>query len=124
MTDLFYIDYFVWSSFDGTTNAPVVYPDGTSIDNLENEVLIQVTPTSVSNGTKGVAYPATTFMATGGAFTPPFTWSATGLPSGLSVSSTGTLSGTPTQSGTFDFILQLTDSLARSVQFNYTITIQ
>jgi hypothetical protein len=125
VTDLFYIDYFVWASFDGTTNAPVVYPDGTSIANLENEVLIQVTPTSVSNGTKNVAYPATTFTATGGAFTPPFIWSSpTGLPSGLSVSSSGTLSGTPTQSGTFDFILQLTDSLGRSVQWNYTITIQ
>jgi hypothetical protein len=122
--DEFYSAYFLWSSFDGTTNAPVVYPDGTSIANLENEVLIQVTPTRVSNGTKNVAYPATTFTATGGAFTPPFTWSATGLPSGLTVSSGGMLSGTPTQSGTFDFILQLTDSLARSVQFNYTITIQ
>jgi large repetitive protein len=107
----------------------VVYPDGTSIANLENEVLIQVTPTSVSNGTKNVAYPATTFTATGGAFTPPFIWSAPeGLPPGLSIVSnpnnTVTLSGTPTQSGTFDFILQLTDSLGRSVQWNYTITIQ
>jgi hypothetical protein len=126
VTDLFYISYFVWASFDGTTNAPVVYPDGTSIDNLGNMIYVQVSPPPaiLPNGTKNVSYTAITFTATGGAFTPPFTWSATELPSGLTVSSSGTLSGTPTQSGTFDFILQLTDSLGRSVQWNYTITIQ
>jgi hypothetical protein len=120
----YYSEYFLWASYDGTTNAPVVYPDGTSIDNLENEVLIQITPTSVPSGFSDTPYPAQTFTATGGAFTPPFTWSATGLPSGLNVSSDGTLSGTPTESGTFDFTLQLTDSLGRSVQFIYPITIQ
>jgi len=30
---------FVWGSFDGTTNAPVVYPIGSSIEDLEQEVL-------------------------------------------------------------------------------------
>ena len=29
---------FIWGSFDGTTNDPVVYPNGTSIQNLENQV--------------------------------------------------------------------------------------
>lgn len=127
VADLFYATYFVWASYDGTTNAPVVFPDGTSIDNLQNQILVQVSPTSLPVGTKGVAYPATTFTATGGAFSPPFTWSlafGSGMPAGMGLSSNGTLSGTPTQSGTFDFILQLTDSLSRSVQFNYTITIQ
>jgi hypothetical protein len=125
--DLFYITYFVWASFDGTTNAPVVYPNGTSIDNLENQIFVQVSPSTLPVGTRGLAYPTTIFTATGGAFTPPFTWSlafGSGMPAGLSLSANGTLSGTPTQSGTFDFILQLTDSLSRSVQFNYIITIQ
>ncbi len=124
---LYYGQYFVWASFDGTTNTPVVYPNGTSIDNLENQVFVQVLPTSLPVGSKGVAYPATNFTATGGAFSPPFTWSlafGSGMPAGMSLSSTGTLSGTPTQSGTFDFILQLTDSLSRSVQWNYSIIIQ
>jgi hypothetical protein len=31
--------FFIWGSFDGTTNDPVVYPNGTSIQNLENQVL-------------------------------------------------------------------------------------
>ena len=32
--------YFVWASFDGTTNDPVVYPDGKSIQNLEKQILV------------------------------------------------------------------------------------
>jgi hypothetical protein len=118
---------FIWASFDGSTNDPVVYPNGTSIQNLENEVLVQISPASLPDGTNNMAYPPTTFTASGGSFSQPFTWSATGLPMGLSIGtnpdSTGTLSGTPTQSGTFDFVIQLTDSLGRSVQWNYSITI-
>lgn len=45
-TEPFYLDEFhvrligwVWGSFDGTTNAPVVYPIGSSIEDLERQVL-------------------------------------------------------------------------------------
>ena len=115
-----------WASFDSSTNDPVVYPNGTSIQNLENQILVQVSPASLPNGTSGVSYPATIFTVSGGSFSPPFTWSATGLPSGLTLSSGGTLSGTPTQTGTFDIIIQLNDSLTppRTVRWHYTITIQ
>jgi hypothetical protein len=113
-----------WASFDGSTNDPEVYPNEVSIQNLENQLAIQVSPTSLSDGTNNSVYTPVTFTATGGGFAPPFTWSATGLPSGLTVSSDGTLSGTPTESGTFDFTLQLTDSLGHSVQWTYSITIQ
>ena len=50
LTDLFYAGYFIWASYDGTTNAPVVYPDGTSIANLENQVLVQLTPATLPDG--------------------------------------------------------------------------
>ena len=143
--DLFYSYYFIWASFDGTTNDPVVYPNGMSIQNLQNQILVQIAPASLPNGTNGSPYSfvytnsagilySNTFTATGGAFTysPPPTWTATGLPSapssglppGLTLSSGGTLSGTPTQSGTFDFYLVMTDALGRSVQWYYSITIQ
>jgi hypothetical protein len=126
--DLFYESYFIWASFDGTTNAPIVYPNGTSISNLENQILIQISPTTAPAGTNNVAYTATTFTVTGGSFLQPYTWSASGLPSGLSVASnsdnTATISGTPTQSGTFPFTLTLTDYLSRSVQWNYSLIIQ
>jgi hypothetical protein len=119
------LDDFIWGSFDGTTNDPVVYPNGTSLANLANEVLVNLTPAGLPVGTNGVAYATTTFVATGGPITAPFTWSlpSGGLPTGLTLSSGGTISGTPTQSGTFDFILELTDSLSRTVTWSYSITI-
>jgi hypothetical protein len=112
-----------WASFDGSTNVPVLYPNGTSIQNLANQLLVQISPATLPNGVNGAAYPSTTFTTSGGSFQPPFTWSATGLPSGLTMSSGGTISGTPVQSGTFDIVIILTDSLSRTVQWNYTITI-
>jgi hypothetical protein len=125
VNDTFYSYYFVWGSFDGTTNAPVVYPNGTSIDALQNQILVQVSPTTVPVGySDGSQYPPVTFTATGGAFEPPYTWSATGLPAGFSVSSGGTLSGATTQPGNYIFTLTLTDSLSRSVQWRYSLKIQ
>jgi hypothetical protein len=117
---------FTWASFDASTNDPVVYPNGTSLANLANQVLIQLSPAVLPTGANGVAYPATGFTATGGPVIPPFTWSlpSGGLPPGLNLSSAGVISGTPTQSGIFDFTLQLTDVNGRTVQWNYTITIQ
>jgi hypothetical protein len=118
--------FFMWGSFAFSTNIDV-YPNGADIQNLQNQALISISPSPASplpNGTSGVAYPATTFTATGGSFTAPFTWSAPGgLPPGLNLSGGGTLSGTPTQSGTFDFIIQLTDTNARSAQWVYSVTI-
>ena len=40
-----------------------------------------------------------------------YTWSATGLPAGLSISASGTISGTPTESGTFSVVATVTDAL-------------
>jgi len=135
----FYDFYFVWAQFNGSTNEPAVFPSGTSIANLENEALIRISPGSpLPDGTNGVPYSfvytnssgtvyTNTFTATGGAFMQPFTWSASGLPPNLVLATdangNGKLSGTPAQSGTFDFTVQLTDALSRSVQWNYSITI-
>lgn len=115
-----------WASFDGTTNLPTLYPNGTSIQQLENEMLISISPTSLPNGANTVAYPTTTFSAAGG--TSPYTWSletGTSLPQGLSFSA-GVLSGTPSGnlSGIYDFTIQVTDSQGLTVAMNYTITIQ
>jgi hypothetical protein len=125
---------FAWGSFDASTNPPVVYPNSAALTNLQNQMVIQISPTSLPAGTNGTFYTPTTFTATGGAFTPPFTWSAlpvagmagSGLPAGLILSSAGVLSGTPSgnAAGTYDFTLQLTDVIGRSVQWNYSIIIQ
>jgi hypothetical protein len=121
-----------WASFDGTTNAPILYPNGTSLENLESQVVIQLitTPSGPLVATAGLPY-SVQFNAVGGAFTPQFTWSASsvpnefgsGLPPGLTLSDNGVLSGTPTTSGTYDFVLHMTDFVGRPVQWTLSITI-
>jgi hypothetical protein len=115
---------FLWGSYDGSTNDPVIYPNGTSIANLAAEVLIQISPANLPNGTNGVAYSTTTLTATGGQS--PYTWSlvsGSALPPGLSLSSGGVISGTPTASGTYVVSIQVTDGASRTVAVNYSITI-
>lgn len=117
-----------WASFDGSTNPPIVYPNGTSLQNLENGLVITVTPSTLPDGTNGAVYPTTTFTATGGS--PPYSWSLAGtqLPLGLAFTTNavsavifGTPSGNP--SGVYDFIIQLTDSQNRTADLNYSINI-
>ena len=71
---------------------------------------VLVTTASVPNGAQNSAYASTTLSATGG--TAPYTWSVlTGsLPTGLTLSSGGVLSGTPTQGGSFNFTARAQDS--------------
>ena len=70
---------------------------------------LAVTTTSLPSAVLGVAY-SVQLAATGGVA--PYTWaiSAGSLPTGLTLSSTGLLSGTPTASGSFTFTVQVTDS--------------
>lgn len=69
---------------------------------------LSITTTTLPNGTINVAY-STTVAATGG--TPAYSWSAVGLPAGLTINpSTGAITGTPTVSGTFPVIVTVTDS--------------
>lgn len=57
--------------------------------------------------------------------TPPYTWSASGLPPGLSInSSTGVISGTPTAVGAYTVTItghDTTASPAGSYSFNWVI---
>ena len=61
----------------------------------------------------GAVY-STSLAATGG--TTPYTWSvsAGALPGGLTLSSAGVLSGTPTAAGTFSFTAKITDAAAQT----------
>ncbi len=70
---------------------------------------VQVTTSSLPGGTVSSSYQAT-LAASGG--TSPYSWSvASGqLPAGVALSSSGTISGTPTASGTYTFTVQAKDS--------------
>jgi hypothetical protein len=80
------------------------------------------TISSLPAGTVGVGY-SQTLAATNG--TPPYTWSAIAgaLPNGLTFDATGLLSGTPTATGTFNFIAQVTDSVSAATNGNFALTI-
>ncbi|MCX6595143.1 MAG: hypothetical protein NTV70_02100 [Acidobacteria bacterium] len=58
---------------------------------------LRLTGPALPAGIVGTAYSSTTLTAAGG--TGPYTWSATGLPVGLSLSSGGVLTGTPSTIG-------------------------
>jgi large repetitive protein len=74
---------------------------------------VTITTTTLPAGTVGAAY-SQTLAATGG--TTPYTWSvASGtLPSGVTLSAAGALSGTPTAAGTSNFTVQVTDAASRT----------
>jgi putative Ig domain-containing protein/ASPM-SPD-2-Hydin domain-containing protein len=75
-----------------------------------------ISTTSLPPATVSAAY-STTLQTTGG--TTPYSWSisAGALPPGLSLSATtGVISGIPTQSGTFLFSVQVSDSGGRTTQ--------
>jgi hypothetical protein len=71
---------------------------------------LSVTTATLPDGTAGTAYTSTTLDATGGIS--PYTWSVPPgtLPPGLSLSSAGVISGTPTSPGTFSFTVTVTDA--------------
>lgn len=123
-----------WGSFDGSTNAPVIYPNGTSIQNYEQGVFINVLPpylpagylTANAQHTNYYSAPltVTSYSPT---FVLPAAWSlapgSPGLPPGLGLNpTTGTISGTPTAVGTFDFVVRVTDVGARVFDRAYFIT--
>lgn len=68
---------------------------------------LKITTTTLANGTVGSPYSAT-LQATGG--TTPYTWSSGTLPSGLTLSTAGIISGTPAASGTSSFSVTVKDS--------------
>ncbi len=102
----------------GTPTAGGVFPmvvvvtdaSGASVNATFTLNVLGVSTTSLSGGTVGSAY-SQTLAAVGGTAT--LTWSLQGTnlpPPGLTLSSLGQITGTPTASGTFPFVVQVTDS--------------
>lgn len=85
-----------WSSLDQTFNLT-----------LPNSIP-EITTTSLPNGAIGIAY-SQTLAATGGDGSLSWSITAGSLPAGLSLSSAGVISGTPTASGTSNFTVRVAD---------------
>ncbi len=83
---------------------------------------LQISTTSLPAGETSSAY-TTTLAATGG--TAPYTWSAIAgaLPTGLALASSGQISGTPSQTGSFPFTVQVKDSSSPAATVTKAFTI-
>jgi hypothetical protein len=82
---------------------------------------VSVTNPGSQSGTVGTAA-SLQLSASGG--TAPYTWTASGLPTGLSISSSGLVSGTPTTAGTYSVTATATDSTSATgaTTFSWTIS--
>jgi hypothetical protein len=83
---------------------------------------LKITTTSLPSGQVGAAYQAG-LLATGGV--QPYTWAvASGaVPPGLALSTTGTLSGTPTLAGSFSFTVRTSDQSGQTASQAYSLSI-
>ena len=84
--------------------------------------LITLNPETLPQGSVGQAY-SQTFTASGG--NAPYTFSQNGgdLPTGLTLTSAGVLSGTPTAVGTFNFAVKVTDAGGCVVTRSYSVSV-
>ncbi len=106
----------VTAVIDGTTNI-----SSTSAEFSVLSTSITLLPATIAAGQIGVAY-SQQISASGGSG--PYVYSYSGvMPSGLSLSSTGLISGIPTQGGSFSIKVIATDSSSDTGSQIYTLTI-
>ena len=116
----------------GTFVTTIVASNGVAPDDTQNYTISISNPLGIAipgggstlpGGSAGKPYGPATFTGSGG--TPPYTWSACNqpLPPGLALSAGGTLSGTPTQAGSFTFDVCLKDSLGAAKAQTITLVV-
>jgi hypothetical protein len=83
---------------------------------------IPLPSSALPTATSGVSY-AAVLSASGGSS--PYTWSVTSgsLPPGLTLSSTGVLSGTPSAIGSYSFAATVTDAASQTTTKQYSLTV-
>jgi len=112
-------DYYYWHSFvsikknganwerDNTYDNEI--PPGNTYWGNVPVTGITITTTTLPNGTVNTAY-SQTLTSTGGTGTVTWSLDSGSLPPGLSLNSSGTISGTPTTAGTYTFMVEAEDS--------------
>lgn len=112
----------------GTFNFTVLATDGNGFTGsrgyslLVNAPTITLAPATLPGGSGGVPY-GQTLTASGGVGSYTYSLSAGALPPGIALSSAGTLSGTPTTTGNFNFTVTATDSVGFTGSQAYTFSV-
>ncbi|MFK3967151.1 putative Ig domain-containing protein [Ensifer adhaerens] len=106
------------TSVAGFTNDP-----STSTDNSVNYAPIAISTTTLPNPVYNQPYAGQALSATGGSGALSFARTAGALPAGMSISSSGVVSGTPTASGPFNFTVTATDPEGSTASRAFSITI-
>lgn len=98
---------------------------GTANFSITVDAGVSITTSSLPTGYVGSAYTSTTLQASGGTGT-GYQWIVTGgtnLPSGLTLSLGGVLSGTPANPGTTSVTFQVADSVGNTATASLSITV-
>ncbi len=100
---------FTVTATDSTTGAGSPFSASKSVSLTVRTPTVAIAPATLTNGTQNVGY-SQSVSASGG--TAPYSFAVTSgaLPAGLTLSSGGALSGTPTAAGSFSFTVTATDS--------------
>jgi hypothetical protein len=110
-------------AYSASPSPVIIYIDDAELSIVEaSPTPLTILPTTLPSGTVGTSYSA---GLTGSGGTEPYTWSVAigALPPGLTLSHSGTLSGTPTRAGTFGFNVQIRDS-ASAITTSAQLTIE
>jgi hypothetical protein len=83
---------------------------------------LALAPSSLSNADRGSAY-SQTFSTSGGASPYAYAVVSGTLPPGVELGYFGTLSGTPTLAGTYNFVVRSTDNNYFAVEGSYSILV-
>jgi outer membrane protein OmpA-like peptidoglycan-associated protein len=118
------------TGISGTATTPGTYTVTVTVSDANNNQVskvyslvvlpaMSVTPTSLPNATQGVNYNE---VLTGSGSQGTVTWFVTGLPAGMSLSSSGVISGAPTQTGSFTVMVTMSSSSGQ-VTRTYTLIV-
>ncbi len=114
--------YFVTNAGPSGANSDYIGIDNVVYTPYVCPTFALTTGGALTAGTAGSAY-SQVITQTGALGTPTFAVTAGALPGGLTLSSSGTISGTPNATGTFNFTITVTDNSGCSGTQSYSITI-